>query len=91
MGNVSNNARNIHSSLRICIKYLPHVSEKISTYTKTNIYFLKDHMKPNATFRLSKPTKTLLSRMTDSAKASHFKRMMIEAQLAATEKNKSAK
>lgn len=50
-------------------------------------------MKPTATFKLSKPTKTLLAlgKFKDQHMRGHFKRMMIEAELEANKKFVSAK
>ena len=38
-------------------------------------------MKPGKTFKLSKPTKTMLASITDPVKRSEWKRAMIDAQL----------
>jgi len=38
-------------------------------------------MKPGKTFKLSKPTKTMLASITDPQKRSEWKRAMIDAQL----------
>lgn len=40
-------------------------------------------MKPGKTFKLSKPTKTLLASITDPVKRNEWKRAMIQAELAA--------
>jgi len=38
-------------------------------------------LKPNKTFKLSKPTKTILASIVDPVKRSEWKRAMIDAQL----------
>ena len=38
-------------------------------------------LKPNKTFKLSKPTKTMLASITDHQKRNEWKRAMIDAQL----------
>jgi hypothetical protein len=40
-------------------------------------------MKPGKTFKLSKPTKTMLASITDPVKRNEWKRAMIQAELAA--------
>ena len=40
-------------------------------------------MKPGKTFKLSKPTKTMLASITDPQKRSEWKRAMIDAELCA--------
>ena len=49
--------------------------------------------KPTSTFRLSKPTKTLLAlgKFKTQDARNHFKRMMIDAELEASKKVKSEK
>lgn len=44
---------------------------------------------PTATFKMKKSTKTLLASIANDNERNHFKRMMIDAQLAAQEKPKS--
>lgn len=43
-------------------------------------------MKPNSTYKMSKQTKRFLTTIVDPIKRSQFKRMMIDAELAAQEK-----
>lgn len=46
-------------------------------------------MKPNSTFKLSKQTKRFMATFVDAHARGHFKRMMIDAQLAAQAKQSS--
>lgn len=46
-------------------------------------------MKPSATFKISKQTKRFMATFVDAHARGHFKRMMIDAQLAAQAKHSS--